>query len=146
MGANDDEVTGTLHVPARDIPVPEYLSPMARAYLMPQPASAPYPALEDKAGWRAYVSAVDQAVIPLLRRVSGQATAKVDERDADGARVFDILPPGVDPNDRTIVLEMHGGGLILCGGELCRMMGTGSAMRLQRRLWSVDYRMAPDNP
>jgi len=41
---------------------------------------------------------------------------------------------------------MHGGALLLCGGELCRLMGIGSAARLRRRVWSVDYRMPPDHP
>ena len=41
---------------------------------------------------------------------------------------------------------MHGGGLIMCGGELCRLMGVGSANRLQKRVWSVDYRMPPEHP
>ena len=130
----------------RDLPLPAYLSPVARMYLAPQPASVPYPAITDKAGWRAYVAGVDQFVIPLLQRVTANATATVVERDAGGARVFDIAPPGLDADDRGVILEMHGGALILCGGELCRMMGMGSATRYQRRVWSVDYRMAPDHP
>ena len=89
---------------------------------------------------------VDQAVIPLLRHVSSQSSAQVEERDADGARVYDILAPGVDPAGRGIVLDIHGGALILCGGELCRIMGMGTAARIQRRVWSVDYRMPPDHP
>jgi epsilon-lactone hydrolase len=135
-----------LHIPARDIPIPEFLSDIARAYLAPQPPSAPYPALEDKPGWRAYVAAVNQAVIPLLQQVTQHATAQVEERGAGSARIFAITPPGLAPDDQCVVLEMHGGGLILCGGELCRMMGIGSAARLQRRVWSVDYRMPPDHP
>ena len=142
----DQDDRGTYHVPARDIPVPAFLSPVARAYLHQQPAKASYPALEDKAGWRAYVAAVDRSVLPLLQQIGGQATAQVEERDAGGARVFDITPPGLAPDDRSVVLEMHGGGLIMCGGELCKMMGIGSAARLQRRVWSVDYRMPPDHP
>lgn len=144
MQEQDD--SGTYHVPARDIPVPGFLSPVARAYLQPQAKSATYPALDDKAGWRAYVAAVDQSVIPLLERIGAQATAQVVEREADGARIFDIVPEGLEPGDRSVVLEMHGGGLIMCGGALCRMMGTGSAVRLGRRVWSVDYRMPPDHP
>jgi acetyl esterase/lipase len=89
---------------------------------------------------------VDQAVIPLLRRVSAQVAAQVEERNANGARVFDILPQGVASGSRGIVLDIHGGALILCGGDLCRIMGMGSAARLQRRVWSVDYRMPPDHP
>lgn len=146
MSTQNTADDGRLHVPAREIPVPAFLSPVAQAYLQPQPAQLPYPELEDKAGWRAYVAAVDEAIMPLLNRVNAQAAAKVTERDADGARVFDIVPPDVDSNDRAIVFELHGGALILCGGALCRMMGTGSAVRLQRRLWSVDYRMPPEHP
>jgi monoterpene epsilon-lactone hydrolase len=140
----DNNADGTLHVPARDIPVPAFLSEIARAYLKPQPGSVPYPPLEDKAGWSAYVSIADQGVLPLLQGMSAQVAAQVEERNADGARVFDILPPSAA--GRGIVLDIHGGALILCGGELCRIMGMGSAVRLQQRVWSVDYRMPPDYP
>lgn len=137
---------GVQHVPARDIPLPAHLSDVARAYLQPQPRGRDYPALDDKAAWLAYVAATDQAVLPLLRQISAQVEAKVEERDAGGARVFDILPPGVDEDSRSVVLDIHGGALILCGGELCRIMGMGSAKRYQRRVWSVDYRMPPEHP
>jgi len=142
----DIDDSAVLNVPARDIPLPAHLSPVARAYLTPQPGSGSYAALEDKDGWRAYVAAVDQSIIPLLQRVSANATAQVEERDADGARVYDIVPAGLRPDDRSIVLEIHGGGLVMCGGPLCRMMGTGAAGRLGRHVWSVDYRMPPDHP
>lgn len=130
-----------LQVPARTIPVSEFLSVVARNYLRSQPGSLPYPALEDKEGWRNYVIAADQAVIPLLRSMSAQIVAEVIERDADGAQVYNILAAGVAPDDRSVVLEMHGGALILCGGELCRGIGTATSARLRRRIWSVDYRM-----
>lgn len=136
----------TLHLPARAIPVPAHLSEIARAYLTPQAGTMPYPAIDDAAGWRAYVAAVDQSVIPMLSRADAKIDASVEERDADGARVFDIVPVGVSADSGGIVLDIHGGALILCGGDLCRVMGVNSAMRLQRRVWSVDYRMAPDHP
>ena len=141
--ANSD---GSYRVPAKDLSVPAHLSPVAHAYLTPQPRSLGYPAQDDKAGWRAYVAAVDQSVLPLLSHISGQADVSVYERDADGARVYDIIPAGVDGDSGPVILDIHGGALILCGGQLCRIMGTGTAMRLQRRVWSVDYRMAPDYP
>jgi epsilon-lactone hydrolase len=143
---NEKEKSNTLHVPARDIPIPAYLSDTARGYLMPQPPLPPYPELTDKAGWRAYIAATDQAVVPLLQQVSQQIAAEVEERNIDGARVFDIVPAGLNADSRGIVLDLHGGALILCGGELCRIMGMGSAARLQQRVWSVDYRMPPDHP
>lgn len=140
-----DQPAPVHHVAARDIPIPAHLSAVAQAYLAPQPSLNAYPALEDKAGWRSYVSAVDQAITPMLVMFSGQAEADIEDRVFDGARVFDIVPAGIDPDGRAIVLEFHGGGLIMCGGPLCRMMGVGSAARLRRRVWSVDYRMPPDH-
>jgi acetyl esterase/lipase len=106
----------------------------------------PYPAHEDKESWRTYVAALDNSVLPLLQQISAHAIADVVERDADGAHIFDIVPPRLNADDRGVVLEMHGGALILCGGELCKLMGIGSTNRLQKRIWSVDYRMPPEHP
>jgi epsilon-lactone hydrolase len=142
----DNKTSGTYQVPTRDLPVPDHLSLVARMYLTPQPASAGYPALDDKAGWRAYVDVVDASILPLLQQISANATAEVTERSAGGAKIFEIVPPELDPDDRSVVLEMHGGALLLCGGELCKMMAVGSASRLQRRVWAVDYRMPPEHP
>jgi epsilon-lactone hydrolase len=137
---------GTYTVPARALPAPDHLSPIARMYLTPQPSFADYPAHEDKAGWRTYVDAVDASILLLLQQISAHATAEVTERGAGGARVFEIVPPRLDPDDRSAILELHGGGLILCGGEACKLMGVGSANRLSRRIWSIDYRMPPEHP
>ncbi|WP_162527225.1 alpha/beta hydrolase fold domain-containing protein, partial [Sphingomonas solaris] len=143
---SDDGTIELAHVAARHLPIPTHLSDMARAFLTPQPPRIPYPAVDDKAGWAAYVSAVNQAVLPMLSAMNGGATAQVETRDANGARVFDILPASVEAEGRGVVLEMHGGALILCGGDLCRLMGTSTAARLQRRVWAVDYRMPPAHP
>ena len=143
---SDSGISDIARVPARDLPIPLFLSDIARAYLMPQPGRPPSPALEDKAAWRAYVAAMDQSVIPLLERVSGSISADVVERDAGGARVFDIVPAGVSPDDRGVVLEMHGGALVFCGGVLARGMGMGTAAKVQKRVWAIDYRMPPDHP
>ena len=142
----EENETGAVQLPARKLISPSFLSDIAHHYLMPQPTPPPYPALDDKAGWRAYVSAAEENVTPMLRMLNAQSEAVVVERNADGAKVFDITPPGLSVDNRTVVLEMHGGGLILCGGELCQLMGMGSAQRLQQRVWAVDYRMPPDHP
>ena len=141
------QAASTYVVPARELAIPGHLSPVARAYLSPQQSGRlAYPALDDAAGWRAYVAATDQAVLPMISGMSLQNLAEVAERDADGAKVFEITPLGIDPDSRSVVLDIHGGALILCGGDLCRIMGIGTAMRTQSRVWSVDYRMPPDHP
>lgn len=139
---------GTLHLPARDIPLPSFLSDAALPYLSPQPPSAPYPALDDKAGWREYVAARDGGLVQMLAGMTSSSSElpQAKTRVEDGARIFEIVPPGLSPENRGVVLDIHGGALILCGGELCRMMGTGTALRTQHRVWSVDYRMPPDHP
>lgn len=113
---------------------------------MPQPGTASYPDLEDKAGWQDYVDAANHSVLPLLSRICAVVPAEVRDRTVDSARIFDITPPGHSDDGRGVILDMHGGGLIMCGGELCRLMGIGLAARLQRRIWSVDYRMPPKHP
>ena len=90
----DQDAVGTLHIPARDIPLPSFLSDIAKAYLMPRPGSDSFPDLDDAQGWEAYVAAADEAVVPLLRGMGMQTPADVTERDADGARVFEIVPAG----------------------------------------------------
>jgi monoterpene epsilon-lactone hydrolase len=136
-----------LQLPAREIPVPSSISAAAQAYLAPHPQpAAGFPPMDDKAAWRAHIVAMEEALLPLLQQISPSVNAKVEDRDADGARVFDITPAGLAPDSRGVVLDMHGGGLILCGGELCRMMGLAAAGRLQQRVWAVDYRMPPDHP
>ena len=139
--------TGALHVPARDIPIPSSLSPAAQAYLTPQPRPrAEFPPLEDKAAWRAHIASVNEGLRPLLERIGSDLPMKVEEREVAGVRLYDITPPGASPESGGIILDMHGGGLILCAGELCRTMGVGVAARFQERVWAVDYRMPPDHP
>ena len=143
----DDKTPAVTRIPARDIPLPASISPEARAHLAAPVAPRPeYPPLEDKAAWRAFVAAADEGLLPLLRRINPDVPAQVEERQAEGAPIFDITPPNVEAGSRTVILEMHGGGLYLCGGELCRLMGIGVAARFRQRVWSVDYRMPPDHP
>lgn len=142
----DENGGNVVHLPARAIPVPAYLSPIAQSYLTPLPGWGDYPGIDDKDSWKAYVAAVDAAVLSRFPAWSESTGAQVAARDAGGVPVFDIAPSGLDPNDKTVILDMHGGALILCGGEMCKMMGVGTAMRLQRRVWSIDYRMPPQHP
>ena len=140
-----------LRVPERLIPVPKSLSleagAMVRAALEYGPVAIPeLPALDDRAGWRAHVAKADAALLPMLQAMRPDSEAHVEERMISGVRVFDVTPADLPADDRTIVLDMHGGGLYLCGGDLCRLMAETVALTLGRRVWSVDYRMPPDHP
>ena len=132
-------------LPARRIPAPAHLSAAARASLTPWPAGSTHPALADKAGWRAYVAAADETMAGFIRAMPTDPGMQVTERQANGVRIYDIMPAQL-AEPRGVVLDIHGGGLILGGGELCRLMAMASAARLRQRMWAVDYRMAPDHP
>ena len=149
----DTEVPGLVRLPARDIPMPSSISPAAQAQMAAQiaqqraaPDGPAFPPMEDKAAWRAHAAAMDQGLVPLLQAISPEAGARAETREIAGVPVFDITPGTAVADDRTVVLDFHGGGLFLCGGDLCRLMASGVATRLQRRVWSVDYRMPPDHP
>jgi epsilon-lactone hydrolase len=142
---------GTIHLPARDIRVPSSLSPQAQAVLANPPAERfDYPPLDDPAAWRAMIAAHDAAIAAMLAaRPASQAstvTVTVEQRDLADGRVYEITPAGLDHGDERVYLDIHGGGFIWGGGELCAAMAAGTATRLAARVWAVDYRMPPDHP
>jgi acetyl esterase/lipase len=64
-----------------------------------------------------------------------------------GVPVFDVRPDGVDCGpDAPVYLDIHGGALLMGGGEVCRRMNIGLAMRTGMHTIGVDYRMPPDHP
>lgn len=137
----------SVRVPARDVPIPSHLSPAAQALLIPQGVrAADYPPLEDKAAWRAHIAATNQAWLTRLEQLKRDCPTQVADRTIAGVRVYDITPAGIPADDRRVILDMHGGGLIHCAGKLCRLMAEPVAARLQKRMWSIDYRMPPDHP
>ena len=136
-----------LRVPAREIPLPDSLSPEARATLSAGLlGGAAYPEAGDLDGWRKYIAERDQAMHAVLVPNADSIQARVEERDCDGARVYAITPEGVGSDDRRVYLDIHGGALIMGGGPLCRAMGTVTAASRGAHTWSVDYRMPPDHP
>ena len=134
-----------LHVPARDLPPPQTISAQARAVLgAPVMDGVPYPPLDDAEAWRSYVVGANQGLLARFAGIEDHIGATVEVRDVDGVTVYDITPPGADP-DR-IQLDVHGGALVMGSGECCRAMGVAAAARAGAHTWSVDYRMPPDHP
>ncbi len=137
----------TLHVPARDIPVPTSVSAEAQAALaMPPLASPEYPALGDVDGWRRLITSHDEAIVALMADRAATAPVVTEARDVGGTRVYEIAPTSLDEGDRRVYLDIHGGAFIYGAGECCRAMSIGTATRVGARVWAVDYRMPPDHP
>jgi acetyl esterase/lipase len=141
----ETEVEGMFTVPARNILAPAHLSPGARAALVP-PQPMTFPAVEDKAGWEAWIAKLYDWVLPMLDLVPEDIDVSVEDQQIDGVPVFISVPADPAAHRRPIVLEMHGGALISGGGPVARIMSRKQAARLRARLWSVDYRMPPHHP
>ena len=142
------ERPGTIRLPARDITVPCTVSREAQAVLANPPAEHfDFPALDDRPAWRAMIAAHDGAIAAMMAGRVEAAPVTVAQRDlAGGARVHEITPDGLGNGDQRVYLDIHGGGFIWGGGELCAAMAVGTALRMAARVWAVDYRMPPDHP
>ena len=139
--------SGTIRLPARDIPVPSTVSPQAQAVLANPPAERfEFPALDDPKAWRAMIAAHDGAIAAMMAGRAAAAPVTVQDRDLADCRVYEITPAGLSDGDDRVYLDLHGGGFIWGGGDLCRTMATGTAVRMGARVWAVDYRMPPDHP
>jgi monoterpene epsilon-lactone hydrolase len=147
MAISDDEKT--LHLPARDVPIPMSVSDEAQAVLAMGPVSvapAELPALDDVAGWKAYVAEADAFMWSMVGRSLAAFTGTVETRDLGAFAVHVATPEGVEADDRRVYLDIHGGAWITESGDLCRRSAATAADQIGTRTWSVDYRMPPDHP
>src|SRR6516225_5823902 len=137
-----------LHVRGRDIPVPTSVSTEAQSILANGSTEpAVYPAPDDLEAWRSLIATADDQIAEGFKlMLPMMADVDVVDRTINGTQVYVVTPPGLDPDDRRVYLEIHGGSLIFCGGEICRGLGMMNATRHSIRMWAVDYRMPPDHP
>ena len=130
-------------------PVPSTVSAQAQAMLsVPFNAGKhPYPAIEDTAGWLAHISAVDAVVRPFVEAGLPPAeTFTVKAEEIDGVANFVIRPADLSDAEVPIFIEIHGGALYLCGGELAWMGAAAHAVGREGITWAPDYRMPPLHP
>ncbi len=137
----------------REIPVPSSISPQARATLsagavMLEAAKASDPpAPDDHDAWREHISITDSLMLNMFEARSADFEGNVENLTVADTPVFVITPASItDRSDAPIYLDIHGGALVMGGGECCRAMGSIMAGRSQMLTWSVDYRMPPDHP
>ncbi|MFC4504946.1 MULTISPECIES: alpha/beta hydrolase [Streptomyces] len=130
------------------------LSTEAQAWLEmlkanPQP---PAPEPDDIEAWRAVV-AITSA--PELADAIGLATTgavatgvpvEVHAVDLPNAVVHVGTPEGLAPDDRRVLLSVHGGAFTVGGGAATRAATGFVAGAYGVTVWSVDYRMPPDHP
>jgi monoterpene epsilon-lactone hydrolase len=138
-----------LHLPARDIPVPGSVSPEAQGILAAGRLGPPpkeLPALDDAAGWKAYVAESDEFVRSMVGDPLGRFSGTIEQRVIGSFPVYVLTPEGVSEADPRVYFDIHGGAWVLGGGDLCKMTAAMSASQVGARVWTPDYRMPPDHP
>jgi epsilon-lactone hydrolase len=124
---------------------PKFLSEAARAALEVPIVRTPTPALDDIAGWSAYVEQTDAFVTEMLRGLSFPMDSTLEQ--IGGVPTYVVTPAGAPSGDDSpVFLSIHGGGLILGGGDLTRVMTELSALSSPITHWAPDYRMPPLHP
>lgn len=129
------------------LPVPVSVSEEARRFLRtPAPDDAPaLPAPDDASAWLALIAARDAEI---AQRFDGfEVPVESEEILIGGVRTYVLRASGVeDGADAPVYLDFHGGGLVFGGGDVCRLMGSVSAMTNGMVTWAPDYRMPPLHP
>lgn len=136
---------GTI-VPSRTLTIPAHLSPAAQAALQMTAPETTYPAFSDKASWHQMINAAGAGLLKMLTSMMPDDASGTELLTIATVKVYKITPPNLSPTSRGVILYLHGGALIHCGGEACRIMAQGSVQSRQMKVWSVDYRMPPDHP
>src|ERR1700685_128650 len=103
-------------------PIPSSVSEQARQFLASSvSAQESPPALDDLDGWLRYVEQRNQYIMG--RFGSREFPGAVDDTEIAGVRTYVLRADGVrDGAETPIYLDIHGGGLIMGGGEACRLM------------------------
>jgi epsilon-lactone hydrolase len=102
----------------------------------------------DSATWEKYIGERDAVLAEVMgSRLPADLPLTESSFQIDGVTTYHFRPDQVeDGPDTPIYLDIHGGGLVLGGGEVCRLMGRGSSVMRPMITWSVDYRMPPRHP
>jgi acetyl esterase/lipase len=134
----------------RFIPVPTSISEEAQAFLgmadLFGEAGGSEPHHTDIEAWRAHIATANEGLIGVLGMQPTVPTSAIEETSVDGVPVYVLTPEGTpDHPDQPIYFDIHGGALVMGGGDACQVMATKTAAMVRMKTWSVDYRMPPDH-
>lgn len=140
---------GVVSLPAREIPLPNGISEVARSNLaLTRPMRGALPAYEDQEGWRRLITRRNAESAALLAPLAGKLHTRTELSTLGGVPVHVAVPEGSRLLDgRHVVLDIHGGALLFLGGEEnVRFNASAIALRTGRKTYAIDYRTPPDHP
>jgi epsilon-lactone hydrolase len=136
----------------RRIPVPASVSKEAQDYLNEMPSASPDmiwapPDGSDSEAWHRFIHQQEGLVKDRLQEgipASGLERAAFDLEDFT---IHELRPIDLgDPNTAPIVIDIHGGALVLFGGELSWWGAAPRAVQRRAITWAPDYRLPPEHP
>lgn len=142
---------GTVHVPAFDLPLSNYLSPEARQVLQraPNEASAPCPSLSDPANLtvdavKAVRACLAEREKPRLEKLRTQFPVVTEPETIAGVptEIFTPKEGNSATNKHRVLINLHGGGFVVgdARGESIPIAALGKI-----KVVGVDYRMGPEH-
>jgi acetyl esterase/lipase len=128
---------------------PKTISEQASALLARGPSSLmqdEYPKLEDHEGWRGYVSRINSRLLDFYASIPTDTDVRVARKNYGGVTVYEAALSAGRAHHEQVVIFLHGGGLVLGGGEVVGKSSALEASGSRRRTIGVDYRNPPDHP
>ena len=126
--------------------VPENVSEEAKA-ILGQPVDMGFldrPAPSSAEAWEAQIAESTAPFEPMIREMVERAPISVSKSTIGGVTVREVVPEN-DVKEGRVLLNVHGGGFTMFGGDLSVMEAVGPASAGYRVL-AVDYRMLPHHP
>jgi epsilon-lactone hydrolase len=132
-------------------PAPDSISEQARTFLMsPSPLDGDLrlPDPSDTTAMEKWLGERESDLAQMIRdRVPVDLPLEESTFEIDGVTTYVLRPHHVDDGESApVYLDIHGGALILGGGETCRLTSRALALGRPMVSWSVDYRMPPKHP
>lgn len=137
----------------RNVPFPRSISPEARAALerlvredgMPLNALYAMPGPEEYDAWMSLKAAADAQYAQAVKGLAGSLRSSVETIEAGGATIHVATPDELVRSDCAYI-DLHGGALVLGGGDACRVGAQMQAAQHGVRCYGIDYRMPPEHP
>jgi len=141
-------------LPERRIPNSKLASPEARAFQQglvgpdgrPIPRAQAFPDVSDHEAWTQLKKVTNAAMNASLEPVAARQTASCETIQMSGVTVQLATPASGSRNEDYVLLDMHGGALIYCEGEFCRVGARRQAESFGVQVYAVDYRNPPEHP
>jgi epsilon-lactone hydrolase len=144
--ARAQESASKLAVPARELPIPNTVSPeLQKVLARPVPPQTDTPTTAE--GWKKLQQERDAVGEATAKARAERLGVKVEAVEVGGVKCYRLLPKEVARGkEKKLLVHVHGGAHVFNGG----LAATGEAVLLadacMMPVLSVDYRMPPDHP